>query len=48
MMNSLEASKLFLDLNALFWDNYKDSKGVAEEGLFTDSESKTGIYLACL
>lgn len=29
MMNSLEGSKLILDLNALFWDKHKDSKGVA-------------------
>lgn len=27
-MNSLEGSKLILDLSALFWDKCKDSKGV--------------------
>lgn len=40
MMNSLEGSKLILNVNALFLEKCKDSKGVAWEGVDRDSNSK--------
>lgn len=46
MTNSLEGSELILDLNALFWDKCRDSKGVAYEVVVADSDSKARVYFS--